>query len=299
MSERYSATLVSVESTRAFVPSASRPELCAAAFARRGLFASLRRQALTSGSSVSFCSVYARLPSVPLGRVEPSRPQHLLRRVRCSPRCSPPVAESGVATIRQGVLDGCGGSNRLLSLWRPRRFRRTRSDRRPPSQLRRRHVRSPAVVIRPRLPIVAPGLRERLLPRPVRRAVRRMSLRVGHARRPRLPHRGGGVRRLRRRVVRYLLLPICRTVGVKRFATRVRTCPGRGRRCWVRESSWSQTSRIRWKILEGRRCWSFRSPFAGGLTSAQPVGIILDGPDGAVTRAGRAVSVRVARSRSR
>jgi hypothetical protein len=63
MSERYSATLVSVESTRAFVPSASRAELCAAAFARRGLFASLRRQALTSGSSVSFCSVYARLPS--------------------------------------------------------------------------------------------------------------------------------------------------------------------------------------------------------------------------------------------
>lgn len=36
MSERYSATLVPVESTRAFVPSASRPELCAAAFARRG-----------------------------------------------------------------------------------------------------------------------------------------------------------------------------------------------------------------------------------------------------------------------
>lgn len=64
MSEGRDAMLVSVESTRAFVPCATRPELCAAAFARRGLFASLRRQALTSGSNVSFCSVYAsNLPS--------------------------------------------------------------------------------------------------------------------------------------------------------------------------------------------------------------------------------------------
>lgn len=62
MSERHCGTVVSVQSTMAFIPSAARPELCAAAFARRGLLASLRRKALTSGGAVRFCSVVASLP---------------------------------------------------------------------------------------------------------------------------------------------------------------------------------------------------------------------------------------------